>query len=105
MLDSGSLPGNDAEPVPDIPASVIEHELATAECHAALRDAFAQLPPRDQQLIVLLIEDPAMSHAEISAKLGIPVEHVGPARDHCLSMLRRHPAVAALIRAEAGSLG
>ena len=105
MLDSEGLSGNGAEPVPDIPAGVIEQELATAERHAALRDAFAQLPPRDQQLIVLLIEDPAMSHAEISAKLGIPVEHVGPARDHCLSMLRRHPAVAALIRAEAGSLG
>jgi RNA polymerase sigma factor (sigma-70 family) len=105
MLDAESLSGNDAGPVPDVPAGVIEHELATAERHAALRDAFAQLPPRDQQLIVLLIEDPAMSHAKIGAKLGIPVEHVGPARDRCLGMLRRHPAVAALIGAEAGSRG
>ena len=92
MLDSEGLSGNDAEPVPDIPAGVIEQELATAERHAALRDAFAQLPPRDQQLIVLLTENPAMSHAQISAKLGIPVEHVGPTRDHCLGMLRRHLA-------------
>ena len=105
MPDSGGLSGNDAEPVPDIPAGVIEQELATAERHAALRDAFAQLPPRDQQLIVLLAENPAMSHAQISAKLGIPVERVGPARDHCLSMLRRHPAVAALIGAGAASPG
>ena len=97
--------GTDAEHVPDIPAGVIEHELATAERHAALRDAFAELPPRGQQMIVLLIEDPAMSHAQISAKLGIPVERVGPARDHCLDMLRRHPAVAALIGAEARSPG
>ena len=104
-LDAESLSGNDAKPVPDIPAGVIEHELAIAERHAALRDAFAQLPPRGQQLIVLLIEDPAMSHAQISAKLGIPVEHVGPTRDHCLGMLRRHPAVAALIGAEARSPG
>jgi len=105
VLDAESLSGNDAGPVPDIPAGVIEHELAIAERHAALRDAFAQLPRRGQQLIVLLIEDPAMSHAQISAKLGIPVERVGPARDHCLDMLRRHPAVAALIGAEARSPG
>src|SRR5215469_1876511 len=105
VLDAGSLSGNGAEPGPDIPAGVIEHELATAERHAALRDAFAQLPPRAQQLIVLLIEDPAASHAQIGAKLGIPVEHVGPARDQCLDMLRRHPAIAALIGAEAGTPG
>lgn len=105
VLDAESLSGNDAESVPDIPAGVIEHELATAERHAALRDAFAQLPPGGQQLIVLFIQDPAMSHAQISAKLGIPVERVGPARDHCLGMLRRHPAVAALIGAEAGRRG
>jgi RNA polymerase sigma factor (sigma-70 family) len=94
VLDAGSLAGDDTEPVADIPAGEIEHELATAERHAALRDAFAELPPRGQQLIVLLIEDPAMSNAQISAKLGIPIEHVGPARDGCLDMLRRHPAVA-----------
>ena len=105
VLDAKSLSGDDAEPIPDIPADVIEHELATAERHAGLRDAFAQLPPRGQQLIVLLIEDPAVSHAQISAKLGIPVERVGPTLDHCLGMLRRHPAVAALIGAEAGSPG
>ena len=103
--DAGSPSGNDAGPAPDIPACVIEHELATAERHAALRDAFAQLPPRDQRLIVLLTENPAMSHAQISAKLGIPVERVGPACDGYLDMLRRHPAVAALIGAEARSPG
>jgi len=105
VLDAGSLSGNDAEPVPDIPAGVIEHELAVAERDAALRDAFAQLPLRGQRLIVLLIEDPAMSHAQISAKLGIPIDRVGPARDGYLGMLRRHPALAALIGAEARSRG
>jgi RNA polymerase sigma factor (sigma-70 family) len=104
-LDAESLPGDDAEPVPYIPAGVIEHEVATAERHAALRDALAQLPPRGQRLIVLLIEDPAMSHAQIGARLGIPVERVGAARDGYLSMLRRHPAVAALIGAETRSPG
>jgi len=105
VLDAEGLSGNDAVPVPDIPAGVIEHELATAERDAALRDAFAQLPRRGQQLILLLIEDPDMSHAQIGAKLAIPVERVGPARDGYLGMLRRHPAVAALIGAEARSPG
>ena len=41
----------------------------------------------------------------LCAKLGIPVEHVGPACDGYLDMLRRHPAVAALIGAEARSPG
>ncbi len=59
--------------------------------------------PGGKRLIVLRFQDLAMSHAQISAKLGIPIQRVGPARDHCLGMLRRHPAVAALIGAEAGS--
>ena len=100
-LGAGPVP--DAEAFPEDPAGVAGHELAVAERHAALREAFAQLPLCDQRLIVLLIEDPAMSYAQIGAKLGIPVEHIGPARDRCLGTLRRHPAVAALISAEAGS--
>jgi len=94
---AGHVP--DDESLPENPADVAEHELAIAERHAALRDAFAQLSSCDQQLIVLLIEHPAMSYAQISAKLGIPVEHIGPTRNRCLGVLRRHPAVAALIGA------
>ena len=99
----GAGPVPDDESLPDTLAGVAERELAIAERHAALRDAFARLPPCDQQLIVLLIEEPAMSYAQIGAKLGISVEHIGPTRDRCLGMMRRHPAVAALIGAEAGT--
>ncbi len=99
----GAGPVLDAESLPDDPADVVEHELSIAERHAALREAFAQLPARSQQLIALLIEDPPMSDAQIGAKLGIPVERVEDARNRCLGQLRRYPAVAALISAEAGS--
>jgi RNA polymerase sigma factor (sigma-70 family) len=99
----GAAPALDAESLPDNPAGVVEHELSMAERHAALREAFAQLPARSQQLLALLIEDPRMSYAQIGAKLGIPVERVEDARNHCLGQLRRYPAVAALINAEAGS--
>ena len=44
-----------------------------------------------------------MPYAVISASLGIPVGSIGPSRARCLDKLRRYPAIAALINAEAGS--
>ena len=48
----------------------------------------------------MLIEDPPVPYAEISAKLGIPVGSIGPSRGRCLDRLRRYPAIAALINAD-----
>ena len=45
----------------------------------------------------------AVTYAQISARLGIPVGSIGPTRRRCLDKLRRHPAIAALINAEAGA--
>jgi RNA polymerase sigma factor (sigma-70 family) len=91
----------DAENIPDGQAEAIEHELLAAGRHAALREAFTHLPPRDQQLIALLTEDPPVPYAEISARLGIPVGSIGPNRRRCLDKLRHHPAIAKLNTAEA----
>ena len=91
----------DAENIPDQRNGTAEHELLAAERHAALREAFMDLPPSGQQLIAILIQDPPVPYAEISARLGIPVGSIGPIRGRCLDKLRRHPAVAALINAEA----
>jgi len=99
----GRVPG--AEEVADKQAPVAEHELLRAERHVALLEAFTYLPPHCQQLIALLIQDPPVSYAEISAKLGIPVGSIGPTRARCLKQLRRHPAIAALINPEAASTG
>jgi DNA-directed RNA polymerase specialized sigma24 family protein len=71
-----------------------------AERYTALREAFAHLPPRCRQFIALLIEDPPVPYAEISASLGIPIGSIGPNRRRCLDKLRRHPAIAALIMAQ-----
>ena len=90
----------DAGTIPDEQAAAADSELLTAECHAALRDAFGHLPPAGQRLIALLIADPPLPYAEISARLGIPVGSIGPNRSRCLDKLRRHPAIAALINAE-----
>jgi RNA polymerase sigma factor (sigma-70 family) len=91
----------DAENIPDGQAETIEQGLLAAERHAALREAFTHLPPRDQQLIALLTEDPPVPYAEISARLGIPVGSIGPNRRRCLDKLRHHPAIAKLNSAEA----
>ena len=91
----------DTENIPDGQAETIEWALLAAERHAALCEAFTHLSPRDQQLIALLIEDPPVPYAEISARLGIAVGSIGPNRRRCLDKLRHHPAIAKLISAEA----
>jgi RNA polymerase sigma factor (sigma-70 family) len=93
----------DAEAIPDEQARTAEEELLAAERHAALREAFRGLPPDGQQLILLLIEDPPVPYAEISARLGIPMGSIGPTRRRCLDKLRRHPAIAALIDTGSGA--
>jgi RNA polymerase sigma factor (sigma-70 family) len=94
VLDAETLPGDQAG---------AEQELLAAERHAALRAAFLDLPPSGQRLIALLLEDPPVPYAEISARLGIPIGSIGPTRRRYLDKMRRHPAIAALIRAEAAT--
>jgi RNA polymerase sigma factor (sigma-70 family) len=93
----------DAEAVPDEQAGTAEDELLMAERRGALLEAFGDLPPCGQRLILLLIEDPPVPYAEISARLGIPIGSIGPTRRRCLDKLRRHPAIVALINADSGA--
>ena len=90
----------DAADIPDQVTEAAEHDLLRAERHAALREAFMHLAPSFRKLISLLIQDPPVPYAEISARLGIPVGSIGPSRGRCLDKLRRDPAIAALINAE-----
>ena len=89
----------EAEDIPDEQAVAADQELLTAERHAALREAFSHLPPAGQQLMALLIVDPPLPYAEVSARLGIPIGSIGPTRSRCLERMRRYPAVAALAAA------
>jgi RNA polymerase sigma factor (sigma-70 family) len=99
--DTGQVP--DAQAIPDDDARTAEGELLAAERHAALREAFADLPPCCQQLIALLTGNPPPTYADISARLGLPVGSIGPNRGRCLDKLRRHPAIAALTNPDAGT--
>jgi RNA polymerase sigma factor (sigma-70 family) len=93
-------PGPDASTITDPPSRTPEDELLLAERNARLRAAFTALPPCCQQLITLLINDPPMSYAQISATLDIPADSIGPLRRRCLDKLRHHPAIAALVDTE-----
>ena len=76
--------------------AAINEVIPVAERNAALRAAFAELPPRCQQLLSMLISDPPHSYTEINAKTGIPVGSIGPQRARCLERMRRSSALAAL---------
>jgi RNA polymerase sigma factor (sigma-70 family) len=70
-----------------------------AERHAALLRGLAELPPRQRDLLVLLLSDPPLSYDEISALLGIPKGSIGPTRARAMRRLRDsmrefHPALA-----------
>jgi RNA polymerase sigma factor (sigma-70 family) len=80
--------------------AVIDEEILVAERNAALRAAFAELPPRCQRLLSMLVGDPPQSYAEIHAELGIPVGSIGPQRARCLERMRRSGALAALWEGE-----
>jgi RNA polymerase sigma factor (sigma-70 family) len=87
----------------DDQSGTADQDLLAAERHTALREAFTALPPSGQQLITLLLQDPPLSYAKISAQLGIPIGSIGPTRRRYVDKLRRYPAVAALINADTGS--
>ena len=91
----------DFENIPDQLTQTADHELLVAERDAALREAFTRLPPGCQRLLALLIADSPTPYAEVSGRLGISVGSIGPTRRRCLDRLRRDPAIAALIDAEA----
>jgi RNA polymerase sigma factor (sigma-70 family) len=93
----------DAGNIPDQQATTAEQALLVAERHAAVREAFLELPPHCQRLITLLIEDPPLPYTEISARLGIAVGSIGPIRGRCLDKIRRHPAITALINTGTGT--
>ena len=91
----------DADTMADTGAVLAEDELLQAERDAALRAAMSDLPRGCRELMTLLTADPPVSYAEISARLGIPIGSIGPSRSRCLAKLRRQPAIAGLIDADA----
>jgi RNA polymerase sigma factor (sigma-70 family) len=81
----------------------IDEEILAAERGAAVRSAFAELPPQCQRLLGMLVSDPPIPYAEISATLHIAVGSIGPQRARCLQRMRRSTALAAFIDEATGT--
>jgi RNA polymerase sigma factor (sigma-70 family) len=88
--ERAGLPPEEQLP-PELVDATVERELIVMERNAALRAAFAELPPRCHELLSLLMSDPPPGYGYISATLGIPVGSIGPTRARCLDRLRRSP--------------
>ena len=77
-----------------------DEDLLRAERHNALLAGLAELGQRDRTLLLMLIEDPAPSYAEISRRTGIAVGGIGPTRSRALDKLRRSAAIQAMMADE-----
>jgi RNA polymerase sigma factor (sigma-70 family) len=75
-----------------------ESVVLASERNAALRAAFAELPPDCQQLFALLTQDPPLSYAEIGARMDRAVGGLGPRRARCLEKLRRNSRLAGFLQ-------
>jgi RNA polymerase sigma factor (sigma-70 family) len=65
-------------------------EIAVArERQRLLVSTINRLPERCRRLIRLLTTVPAVSYAEISAALDMPIGSIGPTRARCLSQIRK----------------
>ena len=101
--DHAGLPPEDQMP-PDTPDSMIEQEIIRAERDAALRAAFAELPPTCHELLSMLIGDPVPAYAEVSVRLGMAIGSIGPTRARCLERLRRSPHLVTVLGSHAGAI-
>ena len=72
-----------------------DEDLFRVERHEALLAGLAELPARQRDLLLLLVEDPPLSYAEISERTEIPVGSIGPTRAGALERLRRTPSIRA----------
>ena len=79
---------------PGLDGTTIDQEIIVAERNAALRAAFAELPPGCQQLLSMLISDPPRATRRSARRCGIPVGSIGPTRARCLDRLRRSQRLA-----------
>jgi RNA polymerase sigma factor (sigma-70 family) len=78
----------------------VEDEVLIHEQYAAARTALAQMPPKCQMLMAMLLQDPPAAYGEISEALDMPIGSIGPNRGRCLDRLRKSPAFAVLVDIE-----
>jgi len=75
----------------------VDTDLLRAEEQAAVREGLETLKPNQRDLLLMLVAEPAVSYAQISSELGLPIGSIGPTRARCLRKLEAAPSVQALI--------
>lgn len=79
-----------------------DEQLLRAERYQALREGFAQLSPRCQQLLSLLVGEPPATYRQIGERMGMPIGSIGPTQARCLQKLRDCPALATYVERRPG---
>lgn len=95
----------DVEFAADEETTQVDQWLLADERNRVVRTAFAQLPPRCQKLLSLLLKDPPPAYKAISSELHMPIGAIGPNRARCLDKLRRTPVLAAFIDSSTHTTG
>jgi len=72
-----------------------DERLLTAETADLVQAAIDRLPARAQEVVRMLLADPAPCYEDVAAALGIPVNSVGPTRCRALRALAHSPVLAA----------
>jgi RNA polymerase sigma factor (sigma-70 family) len=80
-------------------ASSTDQALEIEERRHALREGLQQLSPERRELLLLLLQDPPLSYAEIGRRLGRPIGWIGPTRARALEELRSTPALRSMLEA------
>jgi len=91
VIPSGSLP---EQPTTDAPPG---DRIQRDELCGAVRQGFATLPGRCQELLRLSSIDPPVPYREIERLLDMSHGSIGPTRKRCLDKLRKTPALAAFL--------
>jgi RNA polymerase sigma factor (sigma-70 family) len=73
-----------------------DRELLAAERRRLLRDALAELPARQCELMTVLTARPELSYEQVGELLTMPVGSIGPTRARSLDRLRRSTTMRAL---------
>jgi RNA polymerase sigma factor (sigma-70 family) len=84
--------------------SSVEDAVASAERREALHRALEVLPPRQRELMRIMLERPALTVSEISVMLGVPKGSIGPTQGRSLARLRRDPHLAQVVAASPRAL-
>lgn len=76
----------------------VDDELLRAEQRSVVRQALAELTEHQQQLLLLLVEDPPVPYCEISRRMKLPIGSIGPTRARLLRKLQKSIGVRLLIQ-------